>query len=305
MSTLTRPEAAPAPPRPADTAPFPAAAPALAVRSFGLTDRGKLRPSNQDQFLIARLIKALAVQGTSLPQPKVQQSSDQSHLFVVADGMGGGRGGEEASALAVGSVESFVVETFKWFGEGKGRDQEGVLSAFQSALAHANDRVLAEADRRPDLHDMGTTLTLAYSLNRTLFVAHVGDCRCYLFRGGALHRVTSDHTLAEELVRRGYLRPEDVAHNRWRHVITNAIGGGSPDVKVEVHQLYLEADDAVLLCSDGLTAMVPEPEIATVLGAEPDPERACRHLLARANEAGGRDNITVIVARYEAAPPAG
>jgi protein phosphatase len=302
MSTLTCPEVAPVAPRLADTAPYPAAAPALAVRSFGLTDRGKLRPTNQDQFLIARLIKALAVQGTSLPQPKVQQSSDQSHLFVVADGMGGGRGGEEASALAVGSVESFVVETFKWFGEGKGRDQEGTLSVFQSALAHANDRVLAEADRRPELHDMGTTLTLAYSLNRTLFVAHVGDSRCYLFRGGALHRITSDHTLVEELVRRGYLGPEDAAHHQWRHVITNAIGGGSPEIKVEVHQLYLEADDAVLLCSDGLTRMVPEREIAAVLGAEPDPERACRHLVARANEAGGRDNITAVLARYEAAP---
>src|SRR5947209_18320695 len=115
MSTLMHPQAATAAPRPADTA----AAPALAVRSFGLTDRGKLRPTNQDQFLIARLIKALQVQGTSLPQPKVQQSNDQSHLFVVADGIGGGSGGEEASALAVGSVESFVVHTFKWFGEGR------------------------------------------------------------------------------------------------------------------------------------------------------------------------------------------
>jgi protein phosphatase len=304
VTTLTSTAAPPAPPRLAETAPYPTATPALAVRGFGMTDRGRVRPTNQDQFLVARLIKALAVQGTSLSQPKVQQSSDQSHLFVVADGMGGGRGGEEASALAVGSVESFVVETFKWFGEGKGRDQEGMLSAFQGALAHANDCVLAEADRRPELHDMGTTLTLAYSLNRTLFVAHVGDSRCYLFRGGALRRVTSDHTLAEELVRRGHMRPEEAANHHWRHVITNAIGGGSPDVKVEVHQLYLEADDAVLLCSDGLTAMVPEPEIAVVLGAEPDPQRACRHLVARANEAGGRDNITVVVARYEAAPSA-
>jgi serine/threonine protein phosphatase PrpC len=302
MSTLGRPEVAAPPPRLADTAPLPAAAPALAVRSFGLTDRGKVRPTNQDQFLIARLIKALQVQGTSLPQPKVQQSSDQSHLLVVADGIGGGTGGEQASALAIGSVESFVVETFKWFGEGKGRDHEGVLSAFQSALAHANERVLAAAGRRPDLHDMGTTLTLAYSLNRTLFVAHVGDSRCYLFRGGTLHRVTSDHTLVEELVRRGYIGPEEAARHHWRHVITNAIGGGSPEVKVDVHQLYLEADDGVLVCSDGLTEMVPEPEIAATLRAEPDPERACRRLVARANEAGGRDNITVVVARYEAAP---
>lgn len=301
MSTLTRPEAATLSPRLADTAPHPGPAPALSVRSFGLTDRGKLRPTNQDQFLIARLIKALQVQGTSLPQPKVQQSSDQSHLFVVADGIGGGSGGEEASALAVGSVESFVVHTFKWFGEGHGHDHESILAAFQGAVTHANERVLAEADQRPDLHDMGTTLTLAYSLNRTLFVAHVGDSRCYLFRQGALHRVTSDHTLAEELVRRGHLRPEEAARHHWRHVITNAVGGASPEVRVEVHQLYLEEGDGVLLCSDGLTGMVAEPEIAAALRDEPDPERVCRRLVERANEAGGRDNVTVIVARYDAA----
>jgi protein phosphatase len=300
MSTLVHPQAATAAPRRADPAPDPAPAPALAVRSFGLTDRGKVRPTNQDQFLIARLIKALQVLGTSVPQPMVQQSSDRSHLFVVADGIGGGSGGEQASALAVGSVESFVIETFKWFGEGRGRDHDAILAVFQGALAHANDRVLAEADQRPELHDMGTTLTLAYSLNRTLFVAHVGDSRCYLFRGGGLHRVTSDHTLVEELVRRGDLRPEEAARHHWRHVITNAIGGASPEVRVEVHQLYLEAGDCLLLCSDGLTEMVPEPEIAAVLRDEPEPERACRRLVNRANEAGGRDNVTMIVARYEA-----
>jgi protein phosphatase len=147
---------------------------------------------------------------------------------------------------------------------------------------------------------MGTTLTLAYRLNDMLFMAHVGDTRCYLFRNRLLYRLTRDHTLVEEMVRRGALKPEEAAHHRWRHVVTNAVGGDSAEVKVEVHQVHLEAGDAMLLCSDGLTNMVPDEEIARTLQAETEPERACKQLVAQANRQGGDDNITVIVARFEA-----
>jgi PPM family protein phosphatase len=279
------------------------AEPLLLVRSFGLTDRGQLRPANEDQFLIAELTKTFRVHGTSFPQPKVQHSADQSYLFVVADGMGGHAGGGQASALAVGSVESFMVETFQWFGACKGSDQDEVLSAFQRALAQANALVLAESEREPTLRGMGTTLTLAYSLNRWLFVAHVGDSRCYILRSSVLHRLTSDHTVVEELLRRGLIQPAEAAQSHWRHVITNAIGGDTAEIKVEVHKLHLEADDTVLLCSDGLTRMLSEQEIATILQSEGDPERAARRLVVRANEEGGRDNITVVLARYESATP--
>src|SRR4029077_14012528 len=165
--------------------------------------------------------KSLQVQRTSLPQLKVQHSSDRSYVFVVADGMGGHAGGEKASALAVDSVESFILETFKWFAQCKGEEQDQVLADFQSALGHANARVLSEAEEHPGLAGMGTTVTLAYSLNDELFVAHVGDSRCYLCRDGILHRLTRDHTLVEEMVRHGALRPEEAAHHHWRHMITN------------------------------------------------------------------------------------
>src|SRR5262249_39996013 len=151
---------------------------------FGLTDPGKNRTTNEDQFLIAVLLKALQVERTSLPQPKVQHSSDRSHLFVVADGMGGHAAGEKASALTIDSLETFILETFKWFAQCKGKEQDQVLADFQRALSHANAHVLAKAEERPELHGMGTTLTLAYSLNDELFVAHVGDSRCYLYRDG-------------------------------------------------------------------------------------------------------------------------
>jgi len=276
--------------------------PPLRVRSFGLTDPGKVRGTNEDQFLIASLHKSLHVQKTSLPQPKVQHSRDQCHLFIVADGMGGHAAGEQASALAVGSVEGFVLETIKWFAECKSREQDKVFGDFQSALGQANARVLAEAVAHPECHGMGTTMTLAYSLNDDLFVAHAGDSRCYLCRGGALYRLTSDDTLVEEMVKLGTLRADEAGDHHWRHVITNAIGGGSPEIKVAVHKLHLLAGDQVLLCSDGLTGMVSEEEIAQVLHTQADPEAACRQLVARANEQGGKDNVTVVVARYEATP---
>jgi len=273
----------------------------LRVRSAGLTDPGKVRAGNEDQFLIAQLLKALEVKATSLPLPKFQKSEDQSYLFVVADGMGGHAGGQHASALAVSSVESFMLKTFKWFFACRGKEADELLAEFQSALGQANARVLSKAAEHPELRGMGTTLTLAYSLNDILFVAHVGDSRAYLQRGGALHRLTSDHTLVEDMVRIGTLRAEEAAQHRWRHVITNAVGGDSPDIKVEVHKLHLEAGDGLLLCSDGLTEMVSDEEIGRILADLNEPEKACKCLVDRANEAGGKDNISVILARYESA----
>jgi PPM family protein phosphatase len=286
-------------PRQVATMNHPDVAPPLHLNSYGLTDRGRVRASNEDQFLIASLVKALRVHSTSLPQPRLQHSRDQSYLFVVADGMGGHAGGEQASALAIDSVESFVLETFKWFAQVRGQDPNEVLTDFQSALAQANSRVLAEAREHPEWHGMGTTLTMAYSLNDKLYVAHVGDSRCYLYRNGILHRVTSDHTLVEDMVRVGALPAEDASTHRWRHVITNVVGGDSTEIKVELHRIHIEAGDTVLLCSDGLTEMLSEHAISDVLGAEGDPKEVCNELVTRANEAGGKDNITVILAKYE------
>lgn len=275
--------------------------PLLSVRSFGLTDAGKVRATNEDQFLVAVLLKALHVEQTSIPQRRMQPSQDRSHLFVVADGMGGHAGGEQASAMAINSVESYVLGAFKWFAQFRDPDQDQVLADFQTALSEANARVLAEAKDWPELRGMGTTLTLAYSLNDVLFVAHVGDSRCYLRRQGILDRLTHDHTLVEEMVRNGTVAIEDAANHRLRHVITNAVGGSSANLKVEVHKLLLEGGDRLLLCSDGVTGMLSDDEINQILHAADKSEEACRELVARANEAGGRDNITVVVADFHIA----
>jgi protein phosphatase len=264
-----------------------------------MTDQGKVRESNQDHFLIAKLVKSLQIQQSSLASPQSRRCRDEGHLFVVADGMGGHAGGEQASALAVTSVQNFFLDAFKWFATLQGDDENLVVSEFQAALGHAHARVLHEGEKHPELHAMGTTLTMAYSLNDRLLVAHVGDSRCYLVRGPDLFRVTHDHTLAEELVRRGSLSAERASHHAWRHMVTNAIGGESQELKVEVHRISLVAGDVLLLCSDGLTNMVPDPDIARIIREEDDVERCTRKLVSAANDAGGRDNITVIIARFE------
>jgi protein phosphatase len=274
---------------------------ALAVRSYGQTDRGKVRPSNQDQFLIASLAKALEVRRASLSEPHIRYGNDPWHLFVVADGMGGHAGGEQASALAIHEVESFVLNTFSAFTRHRVRGRDRILGDFRRALGHANARILAVGAAHPQWRGMGTTLTLAFSLGDELFVAHVGDSRCYLCRDRSLYRLTSDHTLVEELVRRGGLSAEEAATHPWRHMIINVVGGDSAELKVELHRLQLEAGDTVMVCSDGLTNMIAEGEICDTLVQVPGPEQACGRLVARANEMGGQDNITVIVACYEPA----
>jgi PPM family protein phosphatase len=144
---------------------------------------------------------------------------------------------------------------------------------------------------------------MAYHLDAQLCVVHVGDSRAYLYRGDNLHQLTQDHTVTADLVRRGELRPDQVAGHKLRHVITNVVGGPDAGVYVEAHALEVQAGDRLLLCSDGLTEMVPHDEIAAALRAEPDPEAACRNLLAKANDAGGRDNITLLIVRFDPAAP--
>jgi protein phosphatase len=268
-----------------------------------MTHPGQVRPSNEDQFLTAVLSKALQIQQTSIPQARMQYSDDRGYLFLVADGMGGHQAGEHASTLAVDAIERFVLNTLKWFLHLRGSEGQTLLEEFHMALQQADAKIFQTARVHPELWGMGTTLTMAYSLNQDLFIAHVGDSRCYLFRGGELDQVTHDHTLVQEMVRRGHLEPEEATHHRLRHVITNVLGSTEPGVLPEVHKVKLEAGDLILLCSDGLSEMVSDEEIAQILRTDPDIRRACERLITLANEKGGKDNVTVILVRYDVDTP--
>jgi serine/threonine protein phosphatase PrpC len=270
----------------------------LAVRSFGRTDRGKVRPTNEDHFAVVELARHLHVHQTSVPQAKAQYSSNRGHLFLVADGMGGHRAGEVASALSVVTIDAFLLNTLKRFFNLRVSEEQNVMKEFQDALRQADARIFEEAAQHPELIGMGTTLTMAFVVNWRLFVAHAGDSRCYLSSKGELHQLTQDHTVVAELVRRGGMSPEEASRHPYRHIVTNVLGGDKPGVRVEMTKLDLEPQDVVLLCSDGLNQMVPDSRIAAILEEEQEPRGACERLVDEANEQGGEDNITVIVACF-------
>ena len=273
----------------------------LDVKAFGLTDVGCVRESNEDQFLVADLAKTMRIWHTSLPEPKVRFGNERGHLFLVADGMGGHNGGECASAMAVAAIEQFTLNTFKWFFHPGGPDAQRVLAQFQTAMREAEARIFEESAEHPELHGMGTTVTMAYHLDSQLCIVHAGDSRAYMFEGGELKQVTRDHTVVAELVRQGSLEPGDARRHRFRNLITNVVGGNEALHFVEAHALQLQAGDRLLLCSDGLTEMLTNDAIAATLRDESDPEAACRKLVGQANDAGGRDNVTVVIARFDAA----
>ena len=150
---------------------------------------------------------------SSLPESETTRFSDEEgYLLIVADGMGGSAGGQEASTMAVQTVESFVLDVIKWFLHREGQDQNALVDELRLALQRADSDVLARADADPKLYGMGTTLTMAYSVGTDLFVAHAGDSRAYLYRAGRLERITSDHTLVQVLVDAGAITPEDGAN---------------------------------------------------------------------------------------------
>jgi serine/threonine protein phosphatase PrpC len=271
----------------------------FAVRSFGLSDRGRVRARNEDHFVVMELAKGMTVRHTSLLQPKAQYSSQRGHVFIVADGMGGHQGGEVASAMTVLTVEEFLLNKLTWIFNCDAAHEDSVLNELQSAVIQADARIHDEAAQHRQLADMGTTLTMGFAVNWRLFVAHAGDSRCYLFSGDELRQVTQDHTVVGDLVREGVLSPQAASRHQLRHAVTNVLGGPELGVHVELHELDLEPDDVVLLCSDGLTEMIPDERIATILRDEQEPAKACERLVKEANEKGGKDNVTTVVVRFE------
>jgi PPM family protein phosphatase len=213
-------------------------------------------------------------------------------LFVVADGMGGAQAGEVASKLAVDEFHEALP------------DEGSAEKRLTDRIRAANRRIFELSRTEHEHAGMGTTLTAAYlDDDDHLAVAHVGDSRAYIFRDGELTRLTQDHSLVEELVRQGKLTEEQAAEHPQRSIITRALGIEG-EVEVDTWSYSMRAGDVVLLCSDGLTSMIGENQIARILGAEAILDRAADELIGAANEAGGRDNITVVLFRLEETDPA-
>jgi PPM family protein phosphatase len=231
---------------------------------FAHSDTGRQRRANEDSYMA------------------------RAPLFVVADGMGGARAGEVASQLAVESYEGGL------------RPSDGTPEQRLADQAReANARIHALSRRESDLHGMGTTLTAVYVDGDEVSIAHVGDSRAYCLRDKELQRLTDDHSLVGELVRQGRLTPEEASEHPQRSIITRALGP-EPDVAVDTRTFRARPADVFLLCSDGLTSMIDEGTVADVLRSPGDLRSAGLALIRAANEAGGSDNITVVLFSLEA-----
>lgn len=243
----------------------------LAIDFASLSDRGRVRLNNEDAH------------GQFVPETTAEVE-ERGVVFVVADGMGGHRGGEIASRIAVRTILAFYTAD-------SGVDRAKALTR---AFHEANQTIIQEAVSDSTLFGMGTTCTaLALHQGRAYF-AHVGDSRCYFVRDGKILQVTNDHSIVGEMVRSGILSDEDARTHPKRNVITRSLGA-QPDVAAETPEsIELQVGDTFLLCSDGLTGYLSDIDLSDVLTTS-GPEEACKKLVRMANEQGGRDNITVQV----------
>jgi protein phosphatase len=238
----------------------------MRLSSFAGSDVGRTRSGNEDSYFCGRTV------------------------FAVADGLGGHQGGEVASAAAVEPLADLDGREFATPAE--------AAEALAGAIAEANTAILNQAAGNPSLWGMGTTVTAAAAAgDETLQLAHVGDSRAYLLRDGSFEQLTTDHTVVGELVRRGRLTPAQAAVHPERSILTRAVGL-DPRIPVDTPDpVDLRPGDQVLLCSDGLTEAVGDPRIAELLSTSPDGDAACRALIDAANDAGGPDNVTVVLIR--------
>jgi len=272
------------------------------VDAAGISDRGKVRADNQDHFYLSRLGRFSQTIATSLPPGELpERLEDAGHVAVVADGMGGHKGGEIASRTAIIVFFHLLFDTPDWVLKVDDQSAAKILDRVTTRY-RSLDSLLDERSRvDPDLRGMGTTMTLAYSIGFDLFLAHAGDSRAYLCRDGSLRQLTRDHTRVQELVDAGVMTREEAATHRLRNVLTNVLGGGVPLTDVDVHRVQLVAGDSVILCSDGLYDVVKDEEIAATLAATVSAAAACRALIDLALERGAPDNVTAVVSRYESA----
>jgi protein phosphatase len=235
--------------------------------AFGLSDVGRVRARNEDAYAVL----------------------EEANLAVVADGMGGHGNGDVASRLAVEAIREQYGET-----ESATADEFAIAERLQSAFARAHDKIRAAGEEDHSLRGMGTTLVAAVIEDHHAVIGHVGDSRAYALRGKKLLLLTEDHSWVHEQVAAGHLSEDQARDHPFKSVVTRALGGDSA-VEVELRRVPLEDGDLLLLCSDGLTTMLTDAEIAELLNRGGDIEARVQRLIDVSNERGGADNITVVM----------
>jgi PPM family protein phosphatase len=264
---------------------------------YGLTHPGKVRSDNQDHFLICDLRKQTVVRLTSLSE--VDQLMGHSErvglLMMVADGVGGGAKGSEASRTALEGVTRYVSGSMRCYYAAASHDDKEIFQALQEGALQCHAEMLRRGEEDPTYRGMATTLTLYLGAWPRAYLLQVGDSRCYLLRGGELTQITRDQTMAQELVDLGVLTRTDAFGSRYAHTLSSSIGGSQ--TAPAVSRIDLDWDTVVLLCSDGLTSHVPDQRIRERLRSMTSARQVCDDLLQDALDGGGKDNITIVVRR--------
>lgn len=263
---------------------------------YGASDPGRSRTVNDDQFLIGELSKSLLVQRTSLSLGDATRwpGRAQGQLLLVADGIGTRGSSERASAVAVETAAQYVLNLMPWFFRLDAAYEDDLRDELKQTMETCQQKIRASSGAHRERRGMGTSLTMGYLLWPRLYVVHVGNTRCYLYREKSLSQITTDHTVAEQLSSK--TKEKDVL--ALNDVLWNTVGGSSDDLYLEVRRVGLKPGDAIVLCTDGLTRHVEEGSIGDVLAEGASAESVCHELIDTANRAGGSDNVTVVVGHF-------
>ena len=240
----------------------------VVVKVEAITDLGKKRKNNEDGFFV----------------------DNKLGLFVVADGMGGHLGGEVASDIAVKAISEYVKQNISLEDS-----KEKVFQLLMGAIYKANEEIRKRAAKNPSLTGMGTTVVVALLRGERLYIAHVGDSRAYIIKERNIEQVTEDHSVVVQLVKANRITPEEAKTHRLKHVLSQAVGT-SINLSPDIQDKELNKGEYLLLCTDGLTDMLSDEEIFSIVSKNGNHiEKSCKELVSLANEKGGKDNITVVL----------
>lgn len=262
---------------------------------------GMVRDKNEDQFLIADLKKSVIIHHTSLSYDDETEllGGSQAKLLLVADGVGGNAAGDRASSLALESVVQYLLNAMHWVFLPEDEREETFMHDLKSALAFGQERIQHAAEVIPSQQGMGTTITLAYIVWPHVYLVHAGDSRAYLYRNGKLARLTHDQTYAQALADAGAIEPEQIEKSPLNHILFSLLGCDPNHLDPQVYKSTLQLNDSLVLCTDGLTRHLSDEQIAKQLDADQCAQTTAKELVDAANDAGGHDNTTVIVARFD------
>jgi serine/threonine protein phosphatase PrpC len=259
-----------------------------------------VRTVNQDHFLIASLHRSVEIESTSIPLKDGQRFAPAARalLLLVADGVGGGAGGQEASTWTLDTIVRYVAGSSQFFRRLGEEAEERFLNDLTLAVQWSHAALRDRAIEAPELAGMATTLTMAMVAWPRAFVIQIGDSRCYHLRAPDLVQVTTDQTMARKLIEQGALPEEAAERSPLSHILSQSIGHQDPDVWPVISEVELQSGDTLLLCSDGLMKHVPDGEIAELLGSATSAREAASSLVGAALNAGGSDNVTVVAAKF-------